>query len=92
MTKIVSNLPVSEQTTALLVAILLRLDKWLFHGGVDDSDGVVGDFMQETVSILEIYVQLDSRCVIAFKKLADKETGFEWEKPLLKHLLVQNLT
>ncbi len=46
LSKLASDLPVSEQTTKLLVDLLLRLDKKLCVGGVDDSDGVVGGFME----------------------------------------------
>lgn len=49
---IVSELPVSEQTAELLVNLLLRLDKKLCTGGVDDSDGTVGGFIEETVIFL----------------------------------------
>ena len=56
----VSDLPASEQTTQLLVDMLLRLDKKLCQGGVDDSDGTVGGFMYEqTVEVLKEYAKLD---------------------------------
>src|SRR3989344_2021165 len=45
LSKIVSELPVSEQTAKLLVDLLLRLDNKLCRGGVDDSDGTVGGFL-----------------------------------------------
>ena len=50
---IISELPVSEQTTELLIKLLLRLDDKLCRGGVDDSDGTVGGFIEETVRALE---------------------------------------
>lgn len=84
LSKIVSELPVSGQTAALLVDTLLRLDDKLCRSGVDDSDGVVGGFMEETVRVLEEYAKLDSLCVTAFSKLEERETCFGWEEPLLK--------
>jgi len=84
LSKLVSELPASEQTTKLLVDMLLRLDKKLCTGGVDDSNGTVGGFIRETVSVLEEYVKLDSNCIKAFDKLIDQETCFGWEDPLVE--------
>ena len=86
LAKIVSDLSVSEQTSQLLVDLLLRLDKKLSYGGVDDSDGTVGKFIDETVGVLEEYKKLDPVCIKAFQKLKGKETSFGWEEPLLKLL------
>lgn len=77
-------MPVSTQTADLLVDLLLRLDKKLCTGGVDDSDGEVGEFIEEVVSVLQEFAKLDPSCVNAFDKLKNRETCFGWEKPLLK--------
>lgn len=84
LSKLVSELPVSEQTAKLLVDMLLRLDKKLCVGGVDDSNGTVGGFVYETVSVLEEYAKLDLVCIKAFKKLCGQSTCFGWEEPLVK--------
>ncbi len=68
--------------------MILRIDDKLCRGGVDDSDGTVGGFIEETVNMLEEYAKLDMNCVRAFNELKDKETCFGWEEPLLK--LVKN--
>jgi hypothetical protein len=81
---IISELPVGEQTTELVIKLLLRLDDKLCRGGVDDSDGTVGGFIEETVHVLEQYAKLDPACIKAFRLLADRETCFGWEEPLLK--------
>lgn len=81
-----SELPVSEQTTQLVVKTLLRLDKKLCRGGVDDSDGTIGGFIEESVVMLERYAQIDSLCAQAFLPLIGYETCFEWEEPLLKFI------
>jgi len=86
LTKIVSELPVSEQTTKLIVNTLLRIDDKLCQGGVDDSDGTVGNFIMETVEVLKKYVELDSSCVKSFQVFKDKRTCFDWEKPLLAYV------
>lgn len=84
LSKLISELPVSEQTAELLVNALLRLDKKLCCGGVDDSDGTVGGFIEETVIILQKYASMDSKCVKTFKKLVGQSTCFDWEEPLIK--------
>ncbi|MHB8173969.1 MAG: SWIM zinc finger family protein [Nitrospirota bacterium] len=86
LTKIVSDLPVGEQTAKLLVDLLLRLDDKLCSGGVDDSDGTVGSFIEDTVEVLKEYVKRDPACAKALKKLEGKETCFGWEKPLVEFI------
>ena len=84
LSKIVSELPVSKQTAKVLVDMLLRLDDRLCRGGVDDSDGTVGGFIEETVQVLKEYAKLNPPCVEAFNELKGKETCFGWEEPLLE--------
>ena len=84
LSKIVSELPIGLQTAKVLVDLLLRLDKKLCTGGVDDSNGTVGGFIQETVSVLEEYAKLDSNCIKSFDKLCEQKTCFEWEDPLVR--------
>jgi hypothetical protein len=86
LSKIISDLPVDRQTAELLVDILLKLDDKLCRGGIDDSDGTVGGFIEESVSVLEEYARLDPSCADVFDKLKSKETSFGWEEPLLKFL------
>jgi len=84
---IVSDLPVNEQAAAILVKLLLRLDKKLRIGGVDDSNGIVGGFMTEVVEMLEKYAQLDPDCINAFESLVGIGiTCFQWEEPLVRIL------
>jgi len=86
LTAIISELPVSQQTAELLIEMLLRLDKKLSWGGVDDSDGTVGGFIEGVVIMLQEYVKLDPSCVKTFKKLRGRETSFGWEEPLVAML------
>lgn len=81
---IISDLPVSLITAQMLVDLLLRVDQKLQTGGVDDSGGVVGGFIEKIVKVLEEYVKLNNDCAKAFSKLENKETCFGWEEPLLK--------
>lgn len=81
---LVSKLPVSEQTARLLVTTLLRLDKKLCRGGVDDSYGTIGGFIENTVQVLQDFARLNPACVRAFRQLEDAETCFGWEEDLVK--------
>lgn len=81
---IVSDLPVSKQTAEILVKLLLRLDKKLTVGGVDDSNGIVWPFMRDVVQMLIEYSQIDPKCIEAFKPLSGIGiTSFGWEEPLV---------
>jgi hypothetical protein len=82
--KIISKLPVSKQSSRLLVDMLIRLDKKLCEGGVDDSNGTVGGFIEETVALLQKYVELDRRCIGEFKRLCRISTCFDWQESLVK--------
>lgn len=84
LSAIISDLPVNIKTAELLIDLLLRLDKKLCCGGVDDSDGAVGGFIGEVVEVLQEFTKLDPSCTTAFDKLKNIETCFGWEKPLLK--------
>jgi hypothetical protein len=81
---VVSEMPVSVQTAELLIKTLLRLDKKLCTGGVDDSDGTVGGFIQECVEMLKEFVQLDQNIINSFKLLCEQSTCFGWEEPLVR--------
>jgi len=87
LASIVSGLPVSKQTSALVIDTLLRLDKKLCNGGVDDSDGTVGDLITTAGSMLEEYVKLDPNCAESFEKLKDQDTCFGWEEPLIRDIV-----
>lgn len=84
LSAILSTLPVSLQTATLLVDLLLRIDNRLVTGGVDDSDGTVGGFIESAVSMLEEFAKLDPACLKAFETLQDRETCFGWEESLVK--------
>ncbi len=83
LSAIVSKLPISEQTANILVKLLLKLDKKLSSGGVDDSNGTIGNFISGCVEMLLEYSKLDPSCAKAFKKLQYQETAFGWEEPLV---------
>lgn len=86
LSAIVSGLPVNRQTSDALVKLLLRLDRKLQVGGVDDSNGIVGGFMNDVVGMLKDFAQTDPACIDAFEPLCGKQTCFGWEEPLVRIL------
>lgn len=90
LSAILSDLPVNKETAEILVKLLLRLDKKLCVGGVDDSNGIVGGFMNEVVQVLQEFTQTEPDCIKTFKSLLGKETCFGWEEPLI-HILDEGI-
>lgn len=84
LSAIISKLPVGVETANLIVKLLLRLDKKLTSGGVDDSNGTVGGFIEEAVSVLAEYTKLQFSCAESFSSLLNQKTCFGWEEPLLE--------
>ncbi|VVB64814.1 Uncharacterised protein [uncultured archaeon] len=85
LSAIVSDLPVNKQSAEILVKLLLRLDRKLRVGGVDDSNGIVGGFMTQVVEMLEEYVRINPGCIDTFKLLVGIGiTCFQWEEPLVR--------
>lgn len=86
LTAIVNKMPVCLESAEILVDLLLRLDRKLMTGGVDDSDGTVGDFMYGVIDILLDFVRVDPTCKKSFEKLRGKKTCFGWQEKLLSAL------
>jgi len=84
LSAVFSRLPANPETAELIIETLLKLDKKLQTGGVDDSDGTVGGFIEESVNLLLNFAKSDSACSESFKKLENVETCFGWEEPLLR--------
>lgn len=86
LSAVVSDLPITAQTAELLVKLLLRLDRKLQVGGVDDSNGTVGGFINEVVQMLIEYTRIDPACIEVFELLIGKQTCFGWEESLVRIL------
>jgi len=84
LSALLSELPAGKQTAQLMVNLLLRLDKKLSSGGVDDSNGTVGGFIEEVVKMLLEFAKIDPECKSELEKLKGIETSFGWEEPLLE--------
>jgi len=84
LSAVVSELPVNRQVADILVKLLLRLERKLSVGGVDDSNGIVGEFVGGLVALLEEFARIDPLCIDAFEPLCGKEYCFGWEDPLVR--------
>ena len=80
---IISQLPIGRQTAKLLIDLLLRLDKKLCQGGVDDSDGTVGGFIGDAVVVLCEFAKVEPQCISEFVSVCTEKTCFGWEEPLV---------
>ncbi|MFH0732552.1 MAG: SWIM zinc finger family protein [Candidatus Omnitrophota bacterium] len=81
---VISDLSVSRQSADILVKLLLRLEKKLSVGGVDDSNGIVGGLAGELVALLEEFAKIDPSCIDAFESLCGKKYCFGWEDSLVR--------
>lgn len=61
---------------------MLRLDKKL-QSGVDDSNGTVGGFIEETVEVLKDFVKKEPKIIKCFDKLVGISSCFGWEETLI---------
>ena len=84
LSEIVFGLSVNRQAADLLVKLLLRLERKLIVGGVDDSNGIVGGLAGELVALLEEFARIDTVCIDAFELLCGKEYCFGWEDSLVR--------
>ncbi len=90
LSAVISGLPVSRQSADILVKLLLRLERKVSVGGVDDSNGIIGGLAGELVALLEEFTRIDASCIDAFKPLCGKEYCFGWEEPLVRILDERN--
>lgn len=84
LASIVSPLPVGVQTAKLLVNLLIRINKKLSEGGVDDSNGTVGGFAYDLANLLKQYAKLEPACIGTFGQLADGGNPFGFEDELIR--------
>ena len=78
----VSALPPSKANAEYLWKLVLRLSKKLATGGVDDSDGVVGDCISELVGQLAGYAKQSLDLQPQILSYCEDDTGFGFEDEL----------
>jgi len=83
LSAVISEIPVAPETADMLVKYLIRLDDRLCRGGIDDSDGTVGGFIEGVVEVLQEYAKKDPRCTEVFGRLCDISSCFDWEESLV---------
>ncbi len=77
-----SKLPASEQTAKLIVNLLVRLEKKLTMGGVDDSDGTVGGFCNEAMCLLIDFADTNPKYAKHYKKLIGLDVAFDFQNEI----------
>ncbi len=73
-----SKLPVCEKSVMICINTLKRLDRKAC-GGIDDSDGTIGDLMLKLVEVLNLFVSFDPNIKPFIKKKLPKGQIFDWE-------------
>jgi len=86
LSKALSLMPINTESTDMIIKLLISLDKKLCSDGVDDSNGVVGGFMEDAVAMLLDFTSCESNLALRFKKLEKISTCFDWDKPLIEKL------
>lgn len=84
ITEAVSQLKPSVEHAQLIWNTVLKLSKKLSTGGVDDSDGTVGDCCFHLVSMLNEWLKSDNLIRQAVSEFSKNNTGFGFEDDLLK--------
>jgi hypothetical protein len=74
---VLSKLPVCTGSVDIIVGLLRRLDRKLL-GGVDDSDGTVGDGMVEMVEVLNLFTNHDCALEGHIRKRLPEGAAFDW--------------
>lgn len=74
-----SSLPVCEKSCLICIELLKKLDKKLLNGGIDDSDGTVGDLMIQIIEVLNLFVSFDKNLEDYIKNKLSRGEAFDWE-------------
>ncbi|OHA64752.1 MAG: hypothetical protein A2940_02080 [Candidatus Wildermuthbacteria bacterium RIFCSPLOWO2_01_FULL_48_29] len=83
----VSELPPSKENADYLWKLVLRLSKKLATGGIDDSDGVVGDCIRTLVEQLGTYAKEKPELKPIITRYCQDDTGFGFEEDLREVVL-----
>lgn len=82
----VTNLPPTIEHAKYLWSLVLKLSKKLSHGGIDDSDGTVGDCISLLVEQCGRYAKKKPEFKAIIQKFTEDDTGFGFEDELLEIL------
>lgn len=73
-----SKLPICEKSVALCITLLKKLEKKLL-GAVDDSDGTVGNLMEEIIQLLCLFVDFKKELGPYIAKSLPRGEVYNWE-------------
>lgn len=73
-----SNLPICEKSVVICIALLKKLDKKLL-GSVDDSDGTIGNLMEEIIELLCMFTDFKKEIGPYIAKSLPNGEVFDWE-------------
>ncbi|MBI3255826.1 MAG: SWIM zinc finger family protein [Candidatus Andersenbacteria bacterium] len=85
----IQSLPATEKNANYLWKLVLRISKKLATGGIDDSDGVVGNCVYGIIEQLAKYAQGEPRLKAVIMQYCKDDTGFGFEDEL-RNLLQKN--
>ncbi len=77
-----SNLPVCEKSADVCISLIIKLDDKLANSGIDDSDGTVGDLVENIMELLSMFVVDNLKLKAYIINKFPKQTNFGWEKEL----------
>ena len=82
----VQNLSATQENAKYLWNLVLKLSNKLARGGIDDSDGIVGNCIMSLASQCAQYVQKEPKLKALIKSFSKDETGFDFEEYLIEML------
>lgn len=77
-----SKLPVCKISADLCINLIIKLDDKLATSGIDDSDGTIGDLVEQIMELLSMFRVEDPNLKTYIINKFPKKTNFEWEKDL----------
>lgn len=77
-----SDLPVCEKSADVCISLIIKLDDKLANSGIDDSDGTVGDLVEQIMELLSMFKDSKPDLKTYVINKFPKETNFGWEKEL----------
>lgn len=78
----VKNLPANRENAKYLWSLVLKLSKKLAYGGIDDSDGTIGECISSLVQQCLRYAQEKPELKPMIQKFSQDDTGFGFEDEL----------
>ncbi len=82
----VEGLPVSKKNAEYLWKLVLRLSEKLAVGGIDDSNGTVGDCIESIISQLVGYAHMMPSLAQTMHEYCKTRTGFGYEDSLKEQM------